>query len=200
MLSCWMLSWYGGEPLLNVGCIERLSHQFIEFCDAHIIEYWAVLVSNNYLATEDVADKLLECRVFSDMVTLDGVGEVHDLHRRTKSGKPSYETIMKNILYMQKIGIVVEPGCILDSSNYESCMDLTEPPESRKLNKQSFLEKMNFNPLDRAECRRCNVLPLCQGGCQHKRRNGINSCHVAKFCGKEFLAQYYKALKNQNNG
>ena len=286
------VTWYGGEPLLNIPCIERLSRAFIAFCGKHGIEYWAVMISNSYLADEQTAKRLAACRIISDMLTLDGVGPTHDRHRKTADGRGSYDVIMENIGHLQAAGIVAEPGCILDKSNFESCrelqdelkkrglklrvsqlvdhstcnpqmadefdemsraefadayfdlwmaaepdaedfekffapvhigcgapidryyvideigrafkcgceieddravFDLREDPEQRSLHRKALVERVNFNPT-RIECRCCPVLPLCQGGCQHKRSRGINCCHVAKFRGKDFLRAWYETL------
>lgn len=120
------VSWYGGEPLLAIDVIENLSHELIAFCDEKAIEYWAVLISNSYLATPDIAAKLVEWRVFTDLVTIDGVGEVHDCHRCLKSGEPNFDVLMENVQGMLKAGMAVEPHSVTDRSNLESCLELAK--------------------------------------------------------------------------
>lgn len=120
------VSWYGGEPLLAMDVIENLSHEFIDFCGKRGLEYWAVLISNSYLATPDVAKKLMEWRVYTDLITIDGVGEVHDCHRCLKSGQPNFDTLMENVKGMRAAGMEVEPHSVTDKGNLESCIELAK--------------------------------------------------------------------------
>ena len=118
--------WYGGEPLLQMGIIEALSARFIAFCEPLGIDYVASVISNTSLADEDVQDRLIACRVWSVMTTIDGVGEFHELRRVNKAGSPTYEKILDNVESMTKKGICVDFRCILEKGNVESCLELTQ--------------------------------------------------------------------------
>lgn len=93
------VGWYGGEPLLAVDIIERLSSAFLEICDREKILYGASLISNGYLLRPDTADRLCELRVNSAQVCLDGPKEMHDRRRPLKGGRSSYDAIIDNISY-----------------------------------------------------------------------------------------------------
>jgi uncharacterized protein len=43
------ITWYGGEPLMNVPTIERLSRKFLELCKENKVKYNASMVTNGYL-------------------------------------------------------------------------------------------------------------------------------------------------------
>ena len=80
------ISWYGGEPLLALDIIERLTHDICEICEEHKISYNAGIVTNGYLLTPKTAKKLGELHVSHIQVTLDGSREQHDKRRPLKGG------------------------------------------------------------------------------------------------------------------
>ncbi len=118
--------WYGGEPLLCIDIIESLSARFIAFCEQRGLSYVASMISNTSLASESVQEKLVACRIWSVMTTVDGMGETHELRRINKEGSPTYETILHNVEGMTDKGICVDFRCILEQGNVESCLKLTE--------------------------------------------------------------------------
>ena len=68
----WLLHWYGGEPLLAISPIERLTKKFKKICKRFNIEYSASIITNGYLLTEDVCNKLLDLDITDAQITLDG--------------------------------------------------------------------------------------------------------------------------------
>ncbi len=44
--------WFGGEPLLGMGCIRYLSDRFLSICKKHSIEYNSSITTNGYLLNE----------------------------------------------------------------------------------------------------------------------------------------------------
>lgn len=117
--------WYGGEPLLCVDIIERLSEFFISFCDEKGIEYYASVISNMSLATEDMQKRLERCRVWCMMATLDGIGETHERTRRSCNGKPSYDLITEHIEGCVEKGMCIDLRCVVCKDNLASCLELS---------------------------------------------------------------------------
>lgn len=91
------ISWYGGEPLLALDIMERLTHEILEICEENKIEYSAAIVTNGYLLTAQVAQKLGELHVSSIQITLDGSREQHDKRRPLNGGLPTFDTIISNL-------------------------------------------------------------------------------------------------------
>ena len=91
--------WYGGEPLINFHSIERLSKVFL----AMDIEYSAKMVTNGYLLTHDVCEKLEQLAVRNIQITLDGPEPVHDKRRMLLGGHPTYRVIMENLKYLLNV-------------------------------------------------------------------------------------------------
>lgn len=91
------ISWFGGEPLLCMDLIERLSTEMIDICRRERRLYISDITTNGYLLTPDVMKKLLRLRVLSYQVTVDGSAEIHDRNRPLANGAGTYHTITENI-------------------------------------------------------------------------------------------------------
>lgn len=109
--------WYGGEPLLNFDSVERLSKAFI----ALGIEYNAFIVSNGYLLSEEIINKLEDLHVRGMQITLDGLEEYHDSRRMLKGGGATFAVIMQNIeaLLMKCKKIKLDIRTNIDKRNAE---------------------------------------------------------------------------------
>ena len=91
------VTWYGGEPLLAIDIIEKLSKEFLKLCEENKIEYSAGIVTNGYLLTPKNAATLLEMKVSHMQITLDGDAEDHDKRRFLKGGHPTFDKIIENL-------------------------------------------------------------------------------------------------------
>lgn len=91
------VSWYGGEPLLALGIIEKLSRYFISTCKERNIVYNASIVTNGYLLSNQVVDRLVAMKISNIQVTLDGAAEDHDLRRPLVGGLPTFNRIVDNL-------------------------------------------------------------------------------------------------------
>ena len=91
------VTWYGGEPLLGLDSLQRLSKEFIKICDENQIAYSAGIVTNGYLLTLETYNILKECRVTGMQITIDGDEETHNQRRPLAGGQPTYQKIMSNL-------------------------------------------------------------------------------------------------------
>lgn len=91
------ISWYGGEPLLALSVIEFLTEKFLEICEQHNIQYSAGMITNGYLLTKEVANKLNDMKVDRIQVTLDGTAEQHNKRRPLAGGGPTFDVIVHNL-------------------------------------------------------------------------------------------------------
>ena len=92
-----VISWFGGEPLLGMPVIEQMSNRLMDLCLEHNVQYGAGIVTNGYLLTRDIAQKLKECKVQSAQITVDGPKQIHDKRRPLINGKGTYDVIMENL-------------------------------------------------------------------------------------------------------
>lgn len=93
------ITWYGGEPLLALDIIEKLTGEFTALAREFKFAYTASVVTNGYLLTPEVVDRLKAWQVVSAQVTLDGPARLHNQKRPLKNGKASFETIIRNVTY-----------------------------------------------------------------------------------------------------
>lgn len=90
------VTWFGGEPLIGLTVIERLSRQFMDLRDGKI-KYKASIVTNGWLLKPSVSRLLADLKVGHVQVTLDGPRAIHNRRRPLKGKRPSFDTIVENI-------------------------------------------------------------------------------------------------------
>lgn len=103
-----LVDFYGGEPLLSVGPIKTISRELKSFVESRGATYCFSLVTNGSLFTRRVAEELKEVGLESVKITLDGPAETHNQSRPFKSGKGSFDVLIRNIKEtcdLVKIGI-----------------------------------------------------------------------------------------------
>ncbi|MCL2399863.1 MAG: SPASM domain-containing protein [Defluviitaleaceae bacterium] len=91
------ITWFGGEPLLDMERIEDLSYKFLQICEKNSIEYKANVITNGYLYSPNIAERLKSCKVNYVQITLDGVKEIHDSRRFLECGNGTFDTIIQNL-------------------------------------------------------------------------------------------------------
>jgi len=87
MLSSLGVTWYGGEPLLEMKAIEDLSRFFIAMADADKIDYSANMITNGTLLNDATIEMLMTLKVNHLQITIDGPEEQHNSRRIYRSGK-----------------------------------------------------------------------------------------------------------------
>jgi len=93
------LTWYGGEPLLAMDIIEELTGRIQSVTEPNSVKYSAMIVTNGYLLDQLTVDRLRQLHVTSAQVTLDGPAAIHNRKRPLVNGRPSFDTIVKNLVY-----------------------------------------------------------------------------------------------------
>lgn len=126
-ISSLFVNWYGGEPLMNVSTIERLSERFIELCKENGIDYRANIVTNGYLLTEEICKLFNRLKIISMQITLDGSKEIHDVRRPLVAGGGTFDTIVGNLLdYKDILPSYVNLRINIDRENADSGRDVVE--------------------------------------------------------------------------
>lgn len=97
------VTWYGGEPLLEFDRIVDLSKRFIEICENNLVKYNATMVTNGYLLTKERLRKLIDYKVSSIQITLDGDRETHDKRRYLKNHTATFDKIISNLLSFESL-------------------------------------------------------------------------------------------------
>lgn len=92
------ISWSGGEPLLCVESVLRLSSRASYVASEHGRHLDTTLLTNGYLLNTDMAIALWSAGIHRFHVTLDGTAEYHDRLRPLADGAPTSRQIMSNVL------------------------------------------------------------------------------------------------------
>ena len=125
------VKWFGGEPTLELGIIERLSDRLIAIADTHGIPYEAYIQTNGYLLTQETAERLEKKGVRTIEVTIDGNRRSHDKLRVLEGGIGTYDRIMEN-LFSLRLNARLELRCNLHRDNLSAFDDLMHEVERMK--------------------------------------------------------------------
>lgn len=96
------VSWFGGEPSLEIDTICEMSKEFVKICKTAKRKYWANITSNGYLIDLENFKKLYKANVFNYQITIDGIESTHDQQRVLGSGKGSFNKIIDNLLSIKE--------------------------------------------------------------------------------------------------
>jgi uncharacterized protein len=96
------LSWFGGEPLLCLETVLRLSCEIATLADRFGTRADFFITSNGYLLDPVTVKKLIMAGIRFFHVTVDGDAAYHDRFRVLADGSPSHAIIMMNILALLK--------------------------------------------------------------------------------------------------
>lgn len=133
-IESFSVTWYGGEPLLAMDTIERLSKEFIDICTQNNLFFSSSIITNGYLLTNEILNKLKECKVTFMQVTVDGTEEYHNKRRPLKDGKPTFKTIINNLSKLkdnliEKTSLRVN----VDTTNHAKVEDIINILKEKKL-------------------------------------------------------------------
>ena len=90
------LKYAGGEPLLNFPIINKVHRYAKMVAQNNNISLNGVVLSNGTLLTEIIIEQMKELQLRL-MISVDGIGEVHDLHRPYAGNKGSFTDVKKAI-------------------------------------------------------------------------------------------------------
>lgn len=128
------VTWYGGEPLLNIEMMDYLTNELKQLCCWNELDYSSSIVTNGYLLDKLTKEKLADLKITSMQITLDGTEKLHDTRRKLKNGRGTFRTIVANIKNLRKfsnIKIVIRIN--VDKNNVENIGALIEFLEREKL-------------------------------------------------------------------
>lgn len=111
------ICWYGGEPILYVNIVSKLSTKLMAICSEIDVAYNASIITNGYLIDDKIIDLFKQCSINLVQVTVDGTQKTHDSRRRLVNGDGTYKKIKENIFLLAKNEINVVIRVNLDKSN-----------------------------------------------------------------------------------
>ncbi len=118
------VTWFGGEPLLNVPIIEFLSQGLMRLCEQRRCSYDSYMITNGYRLTASMARRLAKAGIRDFQVTLDGERDVHDRQRPLVGGQGTFDVLMRNLAAVAKEVSSVAVRVNLVRNNVESAARL----------------------------------------------------------------------------
>ncbi len=112
---------FGGEPLLPGSRYSEFVRDFLSKADEANLE--VAIVTNGYTLA-DYVDELRKRRIREIQVTLDGVGDIHDVRRPLKGGGKTFEQISQGIDVALRAGLTINLRVVVDRGNVEKLPEL----------------------------------------------------------------------------
>lgn len=119
-----VVMWFGGEPLLELAQVRRLSVRFRMLAQEVGVPLEFSMVTNGYCLDLLTAELLDELQLKSIQVTLDGPRGVHDERRPLRIGGPTYDVILDNIVLISQFYHSIIVRINVDRSNYRAVPSL----------------------------------------------------------------------------
>ncbi|WP_315709633.1 radical SAM protein [Brenneria uluponensis] len=94
--------WFGGEPLLALRQITKISKHIKCGAKQNNIEYTSGMTTNGYYLTLENLTTLVNLNITNYQITLDGYAEDHDNLRKKSNGTGSFQTIWHNLIEARK--------------------------------------------------------------------------------------------------
>jgi uncharacterized protein len=142
-----VLTLFGGEPLLNLPVAYYLAERCYALCEARGVSQRISVITNGLLLTPEVVDRLNPYGLQGIKVTLDGDRDTHNRMRPLRGRQGTFDKIIDNIRQVaHKVPIVI--GGNFDETSVESYPALLD-----FLREQEFADKIakvNFKPIIKA--------------------------------------------------
>ena len=142
-----VLTLFGGEPLLNLPVAYYLAEQCYKLCSARGVQPGLSLITNGLLLTPEVVDRLTPYGLYGVKVTLDGDHDTHNRMRPLRGRQGTFDKIIENVRQVAHLVPITVGGNFDESSvdSYPALLDF--------LREQEFADriaKINFKPIIKA--------------------------------------------------
>jgi len=130
----------GGEPLLTPDVCCHLCGKVRELCEKEGIKWSFTVVTNGFLLTREIFDRLYETGVRRFTVDVDGPKENHDSYRILRSGGPTFDVIMANLKYLvqhEDVSLTMKVG--VTRANHELLGDFMQYLDQQGFRRDNFL-------------------------------------------------------------
>ena len=95
------VEWFGGEPLLNIPTIERLSTGFINICKTNHVMYSSVMTTNGLNLDIETYRLFKKLCITGYQITLDGLSDIHNRQRVGLACTDTWHTTVENLKFLR---------------------------------------------------------------------------------------------------
>jgi uncharacterized protein len=156
----YVLTFFGGEPLLNLPVLYYLAERMWSSCQARGVRMLINVITNGLLLTPEIVDRLSPLGLNGVKITLDGDRETHNRMRPLRGGQGTFDRIIHNIRQVAgKCRIAI--GGNFDPETADSYPDLLD-----FLKEQDFADKLSkvaFKPVIRKPREEAAPAPALRG-------------------------------------
>jgi uncharacterized protein len=169
-----VLTFFGGEPLLNLPVMYLLAERARKAADARSVTLFTNIITNGLLLTPEVVDRMLPFGLNGVKITLDGDKDTHNRMRPLRGGQGTFDRIVENIRQ------VADRVRIAIGGNFDASSAGSFPALLDYLKAQDFgdkLVKVNFKPIVRSEpVSAKGIIPLTPVGASGAKETLKGTC------------------------
>jgi uncharacterized protein len=136
-----ILTFFGGEPLLNMPVLYYLSERFHAACAARGIELLINIITNGLLLSREMVERLNPLGLNGIKITLDGDRDAHNRSRPLRGGQGTFDRIVANVREVAPLTRIAVGGNfeVDTADSYPALLDfLAEQDFAPKLSKVTF--------------------------------------------------------------
>jgi uncharacterized protein len=166
-----ILTFFGGEPLLNMPVLYYLSERMHASCTTRGVQLVINIITNGLLMTREMVERLNPLGLNGIKITLDGDREAHNQSRPLRGGQGTFDKIIANVRAVADLTQIAVGG------NFEMETADSYPALLDFLAAQDFaprITKVNFKPVIREKTKVASkgMIPLTVVGSEGKPLNG----------------------------
>jgi uncharacterized protein len=165
------LTFFGGEPLLNLPVVYYLAERLWSACQARGVRMLINVITNGLLLTPEIVDRLLPFGLNGVKITLDGDRDTHNRMRPLRGGQGTFDKIIRNVSAVAgKCRVAI--GGNFDESSVDSYPALLDFLKEQEFAPQ--LSRVSFKPVirERAVEKPKGLIPLLAVSGEGKPLNG----------------------------
>ena len=135
------LTFFGGEPLLNLPVVYYLAERMWKACEARGVSMIVNIITNGLLLTPEVVDRLLPYGLNGVKITLDGDRDTHNTMRPLRGGQGTFDKIINNVRQVaSKTRIAIGGNFDMETAgSYPALLDFLKAQDfADKLSKVAF--------------------------------------------------------------
>ena len=137
----YVLTFFGGEPLLNLPVMYYLAERMWKVCDGRGVRMLINIITNGLLLTPEIVDRLNALGLNGIKITLDGDRDTHNRMRPLRGGQGTFDKIVHNVRQVaHKTRIAIGGNFDMETADsYPALLDyLKEQDFADKLSKVAF--------------------------------------------------------------
>jgi uncharacterized protein len=165
-----VLTFFGGEPLLNLPVLYYLSERLHRSCADRGAQLLINIITNGLLISRELVDRLNPLGLNGIKITLDGDREAHNRSRPLRGGQGTFDKIVANVREVAHLTRIAVGGNFdVDSvDSYPALLDYLAAQEFAP-----HLSKVTFKPVIREKTAVSKgLIPLTAVGADGKPLNG----------------------------